>query len=112
MEKSYASTRPRESASTRPMVSAMTRPMQYAQPRPMERVQNQSTSMWGNRAGNTTHAVVPAQAPHGSLDPIQDTIEGISAPVPTSSYPEVAGTNTSQVQSTPITAYRGSAGNY
>jgi hypothetical protein len=78
----------------------------------MERVQNQSTSFWGNRAGNTTHAVVPAIAPHGSLDPIQDTIEGINAPVPVSSFNEVAGSNDSQVQSTLITAYRGSADGY
>jgi len=63
----------------------------------------------GTKAGNTSYLVVPAKAPDGSLDPIQDTKDGINAPVPMSTLQEIAGTNTSQVQSTPVTAYRGSA---
>ncbi len=61
------------------------------------------------KAGNTSYLVVPATKPDGSLDPIQDTKDGINAPEPTSTFQEIAGTNTSQVQSTPVTAYRGSA---
>ena len=62
-----------------------------------------------DKAGNTSYLVVPPKSPDGSLDPIQDTKEGINAPVLTSTFQEIAGTNISQVQSTPVTAYRGSA---
>ncbi len=65
------------------------------------------------RAGNTQYPVVPAVPPHGSLDPIQDTIDGISGDVPTSHLgPAIAGTSDSQVETTPITAYRGSVKGY
>lgn len=57
------------------------------------------------RAGNTDYLVVPQSA--ASVDSPIENVE-----VPPSKYVEVAGTNTSHVQTTPITAYRGAIGDY
>lgn len=59
----------------------------------------------GDKAGNTDYLVTPRSAV--SVNSSTENVE-----VPASQLSEVAGTNTSQVVTTAITAYRGSAGDF
>jgi hypothetical protein len=61
------------------------------------------------KAGNTDYKVIPPKPASGPTDPIADTLAGFTQPVPESTLQEVAGTNISQVQVTPITTYKGSS---
>lgn len=65
-------------------------------------------------AGNTDYRVGFTPSPHDSADPVQDTIDGMNGkkPVTASTFTEVAGTNTSQVDVTPVTKYKGNSGDY
>lgn len=89
--------------------SGPAQPIQYVQPRQKEYATTHEKQYAGprvmERAGNTSYRVVPASA--ASVNAATEVVE-----VPASKLVEVAGTNTSQVQSTPITAYRGSAKGY
>lgn len=115
-EKQYAQTREKEYVTPREQVPAETRSRVEASA-PMPTHPQRSSTMtkrvmgfarprlMGMRAGNTSYQVIPQS--YKSVDSPNENVE-----VEASQLKEVAETDTSQVQSTQITAYHGSSKGY